>query len=1445
MSTIKEYGKIGITFEGEYDPSRSYERLCIVEYSGLNFMSKVDGTTSIPTKNKDEWIQLSVPGLPGEKGEQGDKGDKGDKGDIGPRGINLKLVICYKSSETQPSPPTGGQYDFVGNTIIYPEGWGESDNIPSPIWKSEKVFYEDPALEGEWSNPMCISGKDGKPGEDGKSLEFIYYVTKKPSIKPDISNLPSENVDDYVPTLFGWTDRPQGVDPANRVEWICTRKKINGVWGDWEGPTIWSAYGEKGQDGDGVEYIFYLDSSGQPPMNPTPEDWQYNTDYQNTDVEYVPKDLGWTDVATGISVEYPYEWQCVRKFKNGFWQPFEGPYVWSRLGEKGNTGDRIIEKFAITESSSIVPTFVKDDINPGSNWTMVSPIRTKDEQAIWKIQTYVNYKNEFVEWTDEEDNVHSGWTEPILITGVNGVDAIPVNYWVYIYKRQDEGSPEIPTFTDPTQFEQAGWSDIPYVDTNNDGVVDIKGIWWECAGLVNGVDETVEWKTLRQINSSTTKTLFAVNNSSTIAPGVNTNVRNPEGWSETYNKPNIYEFVWQITAEINAQDQLIGEWQGPVCISREHIEINDEGNINIGGEDTGVNVLNLHLELDNDSETIPTNSEGNVIGTISVITTAQLYNGSKLITERVTYSAVATKCTLKETENTTGIFEVVALDSGTDVIGYYVEITATYKNIGITKKFNISKSLGNTIYKIIPNITIINDDLPSQELIIKIKGTDNIEEYINKLPDNYKIILKTIDNHNYYEERDRTSSFNDYGELIHRFGKGFQKITFELYNDNILIDIEDIGIIKNGENGTSIKIKGSLTSVNQLPAVPTDASDCYVIGLDIYCWDGQKWFNAGQFKGVDGNPPIISEDGYWMFWNGTDYEKTQYYAIGDGHLPHIGKNGNWYEWDEVTKSYKDTRFAAKVDNGTSYYMHTAYSNNSDGTDFDYGDNIVTDYEYIGIYTGTEADQSALVKTDYKWTKYRGAEGKQGIDGIHGVSIYIRYQIGNDIKPKVSVLPSEVTGVSNYWTETIPNVTEDYPYIWCTQGKKVYTSQKKYYYSWSEPFRLSGTNGLDGIGDKGDPGKIIYPAGIYANNVTYQATDKKAPYVWDPDYGAYYVYLATTPWKGTNQNNMTPGQEYAANKNSNTNKWELFEQFEAIYAKIGIIGNGLIGSAVFNGDYMFSQQGYTTLDGSTKTTDYEKFNPDNPFGPGNEFYPNFCINFDTGDFWLQRTCFKVENGILTLAGFEVGPYGLSKLFDNGNQLIIDNLGIMLGTPTNKIKHFGLFKDGTVCFYDSKCFFNSDGSGYLGGNEEDAIISWSDDTVRIGKGDNALVYTIKDGVIKNQLNNYNVRHYVIMSSTLNITNLTGFEHDILFRYSEYNNISLYYNETVASEKQLINGYCGTFTFTNVLSSAITVKFYCRINGGAASNISSINIPANSCNIYKLYLYGYSKWYLVKVS
>ena len=58
-----------------------------------------------------------------------------------------------------------------------------------------------------------------------------------------------------------------------------------------------------------------------------------------------------------------------------------------------------------------------------------------------------------------------------------------------------------------------------------------------------------------------------------------------------------------------------------------------------------------------------------------------------------------------------------------------------------------------------------------------------------------------------------------------------------------------------------------------------------------------------------------------------------------------------------------------------------------------------------------------------------------------------------------------------------------------------------------------------------------------------------------------------------QNNITNKHEPA---------WVKFESFEALYTSIGIIENGMIGSAVYNNEFMFSQQG---IDESGKITNY--------------------------------------------------------------------------------------------------------------------------------------------------------------------------------------------------------------------------------------------------------------------
>lgn len=64
-----------------------------------------------------------------------------------------------------------------------------------------------------------------------------------------------------------------------------------------------------------------------------------------------------------------------------------------------------------------------------------------------------------------------------------------------------------------------------------------------------------------------------------------------------------------------------------------------------------------------------------------------------------------------------------------------------------------------------------------------------------------------------------------------------------------------------GEKGTSITIKGTLSSPDNLPTPPADPSDCYVIGQDLWVWDGEKWYNAGQFKGDKGDKGDDGDDG--------------------------------------------------------------------------------------------------------------------------------------------------------------------------------------------------------------------------------------------------------------------------------------------------------------------------------------------------------------------------------------------------------------------------------------------------------------------------------------------------------------------------------------------------------------------------------------------------------
>lgn len=337
------------------------------------------------------------------------------------------------------------------------------------------------------------------------------------------------------------------------------------------------------------------------------------------------------------------------------------------------------------------------------------------------------------------------------------------------------------------------------------------------------------------------------------------------------------------------------------------------------------------------------------------------------------------------------------------------------------------------------------------------------------------------------------------------------------------------------------------------------------------------------------------------------------------------------------------------EDGKTSYLHIKYSNDG-GVTFT-GNNGEDPGAWIGIYVDYNINDSDD-PSDYKWTKIKGEPGitgdpgpagKDGVDGLPGIGIEVRYCLGTTTIYGGTSTPG-TTRQPTGWNLAVPTPTEETPYIWFIQARVNYTSNADKVGtiegSWSTPTKLSGTNGLNG--ENGSKGQIIYPEGIYNVNTVYQGTADKTPYVYDSNDANYYVLNIVGTWQGTLHSNESPSTD-------TSNSWVKLDAFEALYTKIGIIANGLIGSAVFNGNYMFSQQG---IDASGQTsTQYQNFDPEIP--TGGEFTPNILFDFRTGaghmaagkikfgsDGSVDLTNIKINNAIIQ----NVKQYSLTQSSD---------------------------------------------------------------------------------------------------------------------------------------------------------------------------------------------------------
>lgn len=131
--------------------------------------------------------------------------------------------------------------DFV------PGGWTDDPTGVDSTWLYEWVAQR-VRSNGAWcafSRP-AVWAKYGENGQDGAGVEQIFARTTTNSA-PALTQT-SVQTDGNVPS--GWSATPLGVSAAYPYGWTSTRKKADGVWGNWSNPVIWAHYAKDGTNGE-------------------------------------------------------------------------------------------------------------------------------------------------------------------------------------------------------------------------------------------------------------------------------------------------------------------------------------------------------------------------------------------------------------------------------------------------------------------------------------------------------------------------------------------------------------------------------------------------------------------------------------------------------------------------------------------------------------------------------------------------------------------------------------------------------------------------------------------------------------------------------------------------------------------------------------------------------------------------------------------------------------------------------------------------------------------------------------------------------------------------------------------------------------------------------------------------------------------------------------------
>ncbi|MDY5619026.1 MAG: phage tail spike protein, partial [Lachnospiraceae bacterium] len=282
-----------------------------------------------------------------------------------------------------------------------------------------------------------------------------------------------------------------------------------------------------------------------------------------------------------------------------------------------------------------------------------------------------------------------------------------------------------------------------------------------------------------------------------------------------------------------------------------------------------------------------------------------------------------------------------------------------------------------------------------------------------------------------------------------------------------------------------------------------------------YAWSKIKGADGSQGiqgpKGADGKTPYLhiayanSADGKNGF-STTDSTNKMYLGQYTDYTSSDSTDATKYSWTKIKGETGERGLQGlqglkgdqgiqgpKGADGKTSYTHIAYANSVDGkTDFTVSD---SNRAYVGMYVDfTPTDSTDPTK--YAWSKIKGADGSQGIQGPKGADgktpyLHIAYANSADGKTGFSVSDSINKLYIGQYTDYASADSTDYTK-----------------YAWT---RIKGETGSQGIqGPKGADGKTYYTWLKYADTPTTGMSD-------DPT-GKKYIGLAynkTTQTESTN------------------------------------------------------------------------------------------------------------------------------------------------------------------------------------------------------------------------------------------------------------------------------------------------------------------------------------------